>query len=362
MLSVTVTKMHNNNQAIAERLANEWRKHNSYAPVETEHVCSMERCNLQHIIGGLWSNGAEEHVCVRVLCKNHPKWANRGKLKKQIRNLYMCRSTGQHHLCNEQCSCTDVDHSDGGHVCRISGIRYDSVNSDTWFTNHRVTATHQENKDPLKLVRNTDFQVNADSSDTIRQQQHTFICKQKVSAILFSNDRLFMEQRKYVDMKIEAEKVVQKYIKTCEKKKQMVNYTHLIQLYINQMNRRHIFRNLLPKDDTVDNIIDKYARLTCRYWSLVIGRFPLGQTTPAIFPIKMFVVSILYIMKNGLCVGGVQVIPGDNYLLSVLPEANTLDAYGVNKPSFTACKNNILKAYREAVEMYQIPPRLLCLK
>ena len=53
-------------------------------------------------------------------------------------------------------------------------------------------------------------------------------------------------------------------------------------------------------------------------------------------------------MKSGLCVGGVTVIERDNYLTSVLPEANTLDAYHINKPAFTACKNNILKAYREA--------------
>ena len=66
-------------------------------------------------------------------------------------------------------------------------------------------------------------------------------------------------------------------------------------------------------------------------------------------------------MKGGLCCGGIQVIPADNYLVSVLPEANTLDAYSINKPSFTACKNNILKSYREAVEIYNINPKLLCL-
>ena len=70
----------------------------------------------------------------------------------------------------------------------------------------------------------------------------------------------------------------------------------------------------------------------------------LGVQTPALFPIKTFVVSILYIMKGGLCLGGVWVIPRDRYLASILPEANTLDAYGLNKPAFTACKNNILKA------------------
>ena len=344
-------------EEIAEKLADQWRVHNNRPLLESPHECSMETCNLQHIVGGIWRHEDKEHVCVRILCKNHPPWANRGQLKKQIRNIYMCCATGHAHLCNEQCSKTSVDHSDGGHVCRVSGIRYDSINSDTWFNSHRVTATHQENKDPLKLVRNTAFEINRLSTHTIRQQQHHFISKQQVSAILFSNERLFMEQRKYVEMRNEAEKVVQKYVKTCEKNQRSVHFTHIVQLYINQMNRRHIFRNLLPKDETVDNIIDKYAKLTCRFWSMMTQQFPLGQTTPALFPIKIFVISILYIMKGGLCLGGVQVIRKDTYLGSILPEANTLDSYNINKPAFTACKNNILKAYRESGEIYNISPQ-----
>jgi len=70
----------------------------------------------------------------------------------------------------------------------------------------------------------------------------------------------------------------------------------------------------------------------------------------------------MYIMKGGLCLGGVQVIPKDHYLASILPEANTLDSYSINKPAFTACKNNILRAYRESGEIYKIPPQTLILR
>lgn len=325
------------------------------------HTCSMDRCNIQHVIGGVWRRGDDYHACIRSLCKDHPSWANRGTLKKQIRNLYMCCSTGIGHWCDEQCQSTNIDHSDGGYVCRISGIRYDSIKSDTWFMDHRVTATHQENKDPLKLVRNTDFKINALSTDTIRQQQHEFISRAQVAAIMFSNERLFMEQRKYVEMKTEAEKVIHKYIKSCEKAGHAIVFSNIVQLYINQMNRRHIFRNLIPKDRSIDEVVNYYAKKTCAYWSLLTRSFPLGIQTPALFPIKIFIVSIMYIMKGGLCLGGVQVIPKDKYLGSVLPEANTLDSYSINKPAFTACKNNILKAYREAGEIYKIPPQTLCL-
>lgn len=276
--------------------------------------------------------------------------------------MYICCQTGTPHWCDEQCQNTSIDHSDGGHVCQISGIRYDSIKSDTWFTNHRVTATHQENKDPLKLVRNTNFQMDIASSDTIRQQQHTFISRAQVAAIMFSNDRLYMEQRKYVDMKTEAEKVIQKYIKSCEKNGHVVVFTTLVTLYINQMNRRYIFKNLIPKDRSTDEVVDQYSNIACKYWNLLTRHFPLGQLTPALFPIRIFVISILYIMKGGLCLGGIEVIPKDTYLASVLPEANTLDSYGINKPSFTACKNNILKAYREASEIYKMHPTKLLLR
>lgn len=346
--------------SLEQLFAERWRECNPHT-YKNDHVCSMDKCNIQHIIGGHWRRGSETHTCVPALCKNHPAWCNRGTLKKQYRNLYMCCETGKSHWCDEQCDCTNIDHSDGGYVCRISGIRYENIKSDTWFMDHRVTATHQENKDPLKLVRNTEFKVNTMSTDTIRQQQHEFISRQQVQSIMFSKDRLYMEQRKYVEMKNEAEKVVQKYIKTCEKSGQAVIFSNIVQLYINQMNRRHIFRNLIPKDRTIESVVIQYAKLTCDYWTMLTRKFPLGMQTPALFPIKTFIVSIMYIMKGGLCLGGVQVIPKDPYLASILPEANTLDSYNINKPAFTACKNNILKAYREAGEIYHMQPRNLCL-
>lgn len=338
--------------------AQQWRDHRKDWKHVPGHVCSMERCNIQQVVCGVWvrKNG-ETHRCIRSMCQKHPPWANRGTLTKQIRNVYMCCATGTSHWCDEQCQCTHMDHLDGGFVCRVSGIRYDSVKADTWFNGHRVTATHQENKDPLKLVRNTNFRIDEDSKVTIRDQQHLFIARDQINAILFSPDRLYMEQRKYVEMKGEAEKVVQKYIKSCEKSGQSMVFTHLVQLYINQMNRRYIFRNLIPTDKTTDDVVKEYSKITCRYWTNMTQKFPLGIQTPAIFPIKVFVISIMYIMKSGLCLGGMWVIPKDDYLASVLPEANTLDSYKINKPAFTACKNNILKAYREASELYRIPPQ-----
>ena len=206
------------NEYLESVFAKQWRAETAGWNHRCEHCCSMEQCNIQRIIGGVWRSGEKTHVCVRSLCRDHPPWANRGTLKRRIHNVYMCCATGASHWCDEQCQATYVDHTDGGYVCRISGIRYESIKSDTWFAPHQITTTQHEMKDPLKLVRDTDFQFDETSTDTIRQQQHLYVSKQQIQAILFSNDRLYMEQRKYVEMRHEAEKVVQKYIKSCEKK------------------------------------------------------------------------------------------------------------------------------------------------
>lgn len=54
-------------------------------------------------------------------------------------------------------------------------------------------------------------------------------------------------------------------------------------------------------------------------------------------------------MKNGLLMQGVYMINKHDYLDNSLPEANTLDLYGINKPAFTQSKNNILKSIREMI-------------
>ena len=53
---------------------------------------------------------------------------------------------------------------------------------------------------------------------------------------------------------------------------------------------------------------------------------------------------------------GTYILEQCEFLDKALPEANTLDAYGVNKPAFTQTKNNILLAIRESIEQNSQTP------
>ena len=67
---------------------------------------------------------------------------------------------------------------------------------------------------PLKLVE-ISFSPD-ENTDTTRQQQHLYVSKQQIQAILLNDRRTWSSAN--VEMRHEAEKVVQKYIKSCEKR------------------------------------------------------------------------------------------------------------------------------------------------
>ena len=237
------------------------------------------------------------------------------------------------------------------YICSISGIQYESASTDTWVPSARITASRQEAKDPKMLGFKAKGGVG-----TMRAQQNMSIASEIIQLLLFSPCRMYTEQRKYAEMKVDAEKNVNKYFRACEAQNQPKVFVSMIELYLNTMNRRRVFRDLLPKKRTIEDIVKTYSERTCKCWEMIVNKTPLGKESPTLFPIRTFVVSILYLMKRGLYVGGIDVIPKDHYLESVLPEANTLDHYNVHKPAFTMVKNSILRALREAHETHMVNP------
>ena len=90
---------------------------------------------------------------------------------------------------------------------------------------------------------------------------------------------------------------------------------------------------------------------------MIVLKTHTGSRSPSTFPFKSFVPACLFIMKTGLIMQGVFVIPKSRYLEVVLPEANNLDLYSISKPSFTQTKNNIYRVVRETLELEAETPQ-----
>lgn len=337
-------------ESFIQQLVSAYRRSHKGWCYDKNHVCSQQTCDLVQIKASLLPNGT-------IVKGKSPNALH------VVDTLFICKETGKEHYCCQQCDGGRFV-SDSGYVCCISGIQYDTVRVDCWRPSKRITSTHQENKDPLKLLRTSNgfMKFEFDKNKSIRDQQHILIAKNILQTLLFSKKRLFSEQRKYLEMKREAEKMINKYVRQCERNKKMIVFTRMINIYVNQINRRRMFRDLVPTFKSKDDIIQLYAHRCQRCWEIITTKTQLGVQYGNLFNIKTFIPSILYIMKRGLNIFQHSIIPKDYYLESILPEANTLDNYDIHKPSFTQCKNNILKAFRDTYESRKIDMKELSIQ
>ncbi len=337
---------------IALELSNQWKKNNPNFIARPNHVCNCQECSIVNVIGWVSQDlNTAKKIKISLEKPNVKK-------RKKITQLYICKETGQYHWCHAQCNARRAQSSDQGCVCTISGIRYESERADSWIPQYRITATAQEHRDPHAIrMGNTGY---TSHSTSYRTQQHIEFAKKSIQLLIFSRRRLFAEQRKYFEQKQAAEKLLSKYYKSCERQKQPVIFTDMVTLYINQIQRRRVFHGLLPQQkEKIQTVVDAYAKRVCVLWNIIIQKTPMGKSSGSLFSFKSFVAAALYIMKRGMFCSGIEIIPKDYYLESVLPEANTLDHYSVNKPTFTQAKNNMMRAIREAMELYQVNPKVL---
>ena len=243
---------------------------------------------------------------------------------------------------------------DDGQVCAISGIRYDNVEATSGVT-QRITTTGADQKDPYKMG-----DVDSSLRLSVRKQQHAAIIRKQIHLLLFSQKRMYHEFRKYVQARNDAQQLVIRYVRSCERRKKMVVLPRLICLYMYKMHMRPILTHIERDTKKQEKLVNIYIERILALWRVIMEYTPLGRNQPGIFIFHAFVVAALYQMRSGLWCQGQCIIQRDYYLDRCLPETNTLDIYELSKPQFTTAKKNILKAVREAGEA-RIDVRLLAI-
>lgn len=320
-----------------------WCRETSFVPQDEAHACPSPSCNVKNILGYVDKNGG---VCTVGSSGQIPPTATH-----QYHHLYVCTVSGEPHWCSDRCEHRERD--DLGYVCKLSGRRTESAISDVWVPQYRISATSQESKDPKSLGQRS---VKLKHGKIIKSLGHDEYAAQVVFKLLFSTTRMFAEQRKYAEQKVESEKAVARYIKETCCNGGIVHYTRMCEIYIHTMRSRRIFFALVPKCSNAKNLSELYAKKICSFWRVITQKTPFGQASPNTFSFVNFVCPALYMMRTGMVIANVAVIPKCQLLSTLLPEANTLPSYDVTRPMFTQTKNNITKALREAVDIYKIPP------
>ena len=307
-------------EALQQQLISEWQGRNKPS-------ANGEKGFYTQLEARIYRAGDALHLCTEN-CMNHPIWCKENNMTGKILDVFINKTTGQHHICNGVACGAKHIFTTGQSTCTISGLQW---SSDEYINNFKLR--HEYHRSSSSVVR-VEGQLLRQITDKLI---HTF---------LFSAVRVRTELKRVHDTRKEIHKHWIKTKRELDRQGKRANVMELLSHAHFIERRRGVRRFQMPSEDTKQMIIDFYSnRVTGIFLKLkeVCKKFPIETLT------KSFVCAILYSMRKGVTISDVPVIPKDYYLKSSLPQCNMLDAYGINKTHFTAASTTILVSLREAV-------------
>ncbi len=293
------------------------------------------------IEGRVYSLSAEiNHLCTPY-CSNHPTWCSKKNLTTRITDVYMSNYHNIH-ICSENCDAKKV-FSDGFQTCMLSGLRYACTN---WVNSYK--RLHEYHRT---------------SSTTVRVETSVLraCAKKLIVRLLFSDVRIQAEKKRIFDLKKEIQKAWIKHKRHCDKHKTVVRLSDLLVMASNAVNKKINKKYILPTQETQELITNFYIDRICEFYLKLrsLTNFAVHNAQNSVG--DAFCTAVLFVMRSGLRIDDFNVVPKDFFLDIILPEANSLDNFNIHKTHFTAARNNISAAIRDAVHVYHVNPNKLFL-
>ena len=271
-----------------------WKQHHSIV-LDTSggwHTCCAKTCGIEHVRAKVCTDGSIHAYDSRTCC-NHC-----ASCVVDVDNLFICRETGQVHVCESMATTCSVRNG----ACSISG-RPVAVHSDTPTQCATLPSTNRRGK-RRKCATHTNYQA--------------------ACIILF--DLLFSVRRiKYENVRATAyfdisRRQTQKLCRDLLKAGKPLVTSDLVDIYMRNKETlrpaRHL-ANYLTRDKKMDTC-KQYAAIVVRVWDTFCTQFAKRLTFDAMCA------ALLYHMRRGLAYDGIYIIPADAFLFSVLPGTFTL--------------------------------------
>jgi len=175
-------------------------------------------------------------------------------------------------------------------------------------------------------------------------------CKREVKKFLelfvTSHARKTQELEKHKQNSASAIKMANKFIKH-SKKDGLLNACTLQNIITTETFAKPIFLRVMRfYADKLDALAEQISPIILRIWNLVIVPRQIGFT--------FFVPAMLFLLQRGIAVDSVVLVEKNNLLSRILPDANTLNDFGVAKSTFTQTKNSIRAAIRALLKKHSL--------
>lgn len=254
---------------------------------------------------------------------------------RTVSNVFVCEVGRCVHLCTEECEIPKITNSEHCHVCPISGLQWhnDTELTRSWKNAAKCMPSISTIKsDPNRFCRDANGSVIRGSLNLTTQSCRLEV-KRLLQKMLFSQIRKQSEFAKYLDGTVAANKLINKYVRHCGSQSKPINVSTMYTLYVNTVFKQP---NFFRTQQRVSLDLTGFADLLIAYWTVLMPTYSFS----------LFVPACLYLMRSGVCVNGTWIINVCPRLETILPEASSLDIYGVTKAVFTHTKNLILRQIR----------------
>ena len=302
----------------------------------TEKGGPDEYRQLEARIYRIGNQQSQRHLCTEF-CLNHPVWATEKNMVGSIMDVFVNSHTRDFHICSGIHCGGEYVCSDGASTCTISGLQF---TEQKWINSFKLN--HEYHRTSCSTVR-------------VETALLKDIAKDLIEKFLFSKERMQAEKKRLFDSRKEIQKEWLKEKRQMDRAGQRINAIDFITKSYYLKRKRIPKTYSMPPKETQGIIFEFYTHKIC---NIVMKLKTLtafkGDTTS-----RAFICAILYIMRRGLTINDIAIVPKDYYLHSSLPECNQLDLFGVSKTHFTQNKTMISTALRDSILNGTNPHRLL---
>ena len=273
---------------------------------------------------------------------------NKNNFKRALQYVYVCESTGTVHHCTENCPLEPIPNDDHTLVCPISGVQWYNQSEvvRSWkLTSKCVPTITADKRDPNMYSRAEDGTVRSGTLNIKNEE-----CKREVKKFLelfvTSHARKTQEMEKYKQNYASAIKLANKFIKH-SKKNNLINVCTLQNIIVTETFSKPIFLRVMRYyENKLDSLAEEISPIILNIWNLVI--------VPRQIAFNFFVPAMLFLLQRGIAVDSVVLVKKNDLLDHVLPDANTLNDFGVGKSNFTQTKNTIRMAIRTLLKKHSL--------
>lgn len=309
------------------------------------HVCTSECCTQSMHVHVHKKDGLE-HI---RWSGNNKSWMNKGNFVRALKYVFICKKSGTVHHCTEECNLEPVPNDDHTLACPVSGVQWNNETEvvRSWkLTSKCVPTIVSDKRDPNMFSRTKDGKV---TNITLNIKDES--CKREVQRTLVllvcSHRRKCQELEKFHHGRQMGIKQVNRYMKHCRDNGRCIVACTMLNIYITETFSKPIFLRIMARfEPQIGKITDDVYPIIVKLWNVV--------DMPRQIAFDIFVPAMLYILQRGIRVDGNVIISKYELFDTILPDANTLDDFGIAKSTFTQTKNTIRMCIRKLLHQYSV--------